>query len=177
MAQPDSPSPAADLLSGRTLAFLTLRLWLGFRALLTGLEKYSAKVTVQEPMLDPVTGMPDPSGAMMDVESKVYSLKHYHAIPDTLQTKFSAEPLLPEFLLKPFYAALGPVLILLGVLLLLGVASRLTLFGMGLLYTALTCGLVLIGQDAGVSWLAIHVGLIALALSLADHNRLFITRA
>ncbi len=164
-------------LTGQALAFLTLRLWLGARALVAGLEKYAAKVTVQEPLIDPVTGMPDPSGAMMDVEKKVYSLKHYNAIPDTLQTKFAAEPLLPEFLSKPFYAALGPALILLGLLLLLGVASRLTLFAMGLLYTSLTLGLMLIGQDGGVSWLAIHVVIVALALSLADHNRFALTRA
>lgn len=177
-ASSSAPSPATVLgLTGHALAFLTLRVWLGARALVAGLEKYSTKVTVQEPLLDPVTGMPDPSGAMMDVEKKVYSLKHYHAIPDTLQTKFAAEPLLPEFLSKPFYAALGPALILLGVLLILGVASRLTLFAMGLLYTSLTFGLMLIGQDGGVSWLAIHLGLVALALSLADHNRFALTRA
>lgn len=181
MPVPASPAaiPALSVfgLTGRALAFLTLRLWLGGRALVAGLEKYSAKITVQEPLLDPVTGMPDPSGAMMDVEKKVYSLKYYHAVPDTLQTKFSAEPLLPDFLSKPFYAALGPGLVLLGLLLLLGVASRLTLFSMGLLYTALTFGLMLIGQDAGVSWLAIHIGLVALALSLADDNRFALTRA
>ncbi len=181
MPAPDSPAaaPARAVLglTGHALAFLTLRLWLGVRALIAGLEKYSAKITVQEPLLDPATGMPDPSGAMMDVEKKVYSLSHYHAVPDTLQTKFAAEPFLPDFLTKPFYAALGPALILLGLLLLLGVASRLTLFAMGLLYSALTLGLMLIGQDGGVSWLAIHIGLVALALALADHNRLALTRA
>jgi hypothetical protein len=36
---------------------------------------------------------------------------------------------------------------------------------------------MLIGQDAGVSWLAVHIGLVALALTLADQNRLTLTRA
>ncbi|MCS6242337.1 MAG: hypothetical protein H2172_00540 [Opitutus sp.] len=162
--------------TGHSLAFLSLRLWLGSRALITGLEKYSAKITVQEPMLD-AAGQPDMSGAMMDVEKKVYGLKYYHALPDSLQTKFASEPLLPGFLCTPFYTLLGPALIILGVLLLAGVANRLTLFAMAGLYASLTFGLMLIGQDAGVSWLAIHVGLVALALTLVDHNRFAITRA
>jgi thiosulfate dehydrogenase [quinone] large subunit len=162
-------------ITGPSLAFLTLRLWLGSRALISGLEKYSAKITVQEPLLD-AAGQPDMSGAMVDVEKKVYGLKYYHALPDTLQTKFAAEPLLPGFLCTPFYALLGPALLVLGVLLLIGAANRLTLFAMGVLYVALTLGLMLIGQDAGVSWLAIHVGLVAFALTLVDHNRFAVTR-
>jgi thiosulfate dehydrogenase [quinone] large subunit len=162
-------------ITGPSLAFLTLRLWLGSRALISGLEKYSAKITVQEPLLD-AAGQPDMSGALVDVEKKVYGLKYYHALPDTLQTKFAAEPLLPGFLCTPFYALLGPALLVLGVLLLIGAANRLTLFAMGVLYVALTLGLMLIGQDAGVSWLAIHVGLVAFALTLVDHNRFAVTR-
>lgn len=163
-------------LTGHSFAFLSLRLWLGARALITGLEKYSAKITVQEPLLD-AQGQPDMSGAMMDVEKKIYGLKYYHALPDTLQTKFAAEPLLPGFLCTPFYAILGPSLVILGILLLIGAANRLALFAMGALYTALTLGLVLIGQDAGVSWLAIHIGLVAFALALVDHNRFAVTRS
>jgi thiosulfate dehydrogenase [quinone] large subunit len=162
-------------ITGPSLAFLTLRLWLGSRALISGLEKYSAKITVQEPLLD-AAGQPDMSGALVDVEKKVYGLKYYHALPDTLQTKFAAEPLLPGFLCTPFYALLGPALLVLGVLLLIGAANRLTLFAMGVLYVALTLGLMLIGQDAGVSWLAIHLGLVAFALTLVDHNRFAVTR-
>lgn len=171
-----SPPATSACFSGRTLAFLVLRLWLGTRALVAGLEKYSAKITVQEPLLD-ATGQPDLSGVMLDVEKKVYGLSHYHALPDTLQTRFAAEPLLPDFLTAPFYFVLGPALILLGLLLLLGIASRAVLFAMGALYTALTVGLMLIAQDAGVSWLAIHVGLVAAALVLVDHNRFSITRS
>lgn len=180
---PSSPPPSAAStptglagLSGRTLAFLVLRLWLGSRALIAGFEKYSAKITVQEPLLDS-TGQPDMSGVMLEVEKKVYGLSHYSALPDTLQTRFAAEPLLPGFLTTPFYFILGPVLILLGVLLLLGVANRATLFAMGALYTGLTVGLMLIAQDAGVSWLAIHIGLVVAALVLVDHNRFALTRS
>ncbi len=169
-------TPAKVLgLTGPNLAFLCLRLWLGFRALVAGIEKFSGKVNVEEPLLD-ATGMPDASGAMLSVEHKVYGFSHYHALPETLKTKFAGQPLLPEFLADLFYPALGPALILLGLALLLGVQTRLTLALMAILYTVLTFGLMLIGQDEGVSWLALHLGLIAFALTLVDQNRFALTR-
>ncbi len=171
-----STSPVIPVFNGRTLAFLSLRLWLGLRALITGVEKFSARITIQEPLLG-ADGKADPSGAIIEIERKVYGLSHYNALPDSLRTKFAEEPLLPAFLMSPFCAVLGPALIILGLFLLVGVASRFALFAMGVLYTVLTVGLMLIGQDAGVSWLAIHVGLVALALSLADANRYTVTRA
>lgn len=166
----DNPTQSAD-----TLAFLSLRLWLGLRALATGIEKFAGTVTVQQPLVD-ANGVPDPSGAIVEIDQKVYGFQHYHAIPDSLETSLSTQPLLPAFLTKPFYASLGYVLILLGVTLLLGIKTRWSLFAMGLLYTGLTFGLILIKQDPGVAWLAIHVGLIALALRWEKHNRFALTR-
>jgi len=66
---------------------------------------------------------------------------------------------------------LGPLLIATGLMLLLGFASRASLFVMGLIYTALTVGLILIHQDDGVSWLGIHVALVVLALMTVKHNK------
>ena len=57
-------------------------------------------------------------------------------------------------------------------MLLLGLGTRLSLFLQGLLYIALTVGLILIKQDDGVAWLGIHIALITLALMLAKHNKL-----
>jgi len=159
------------LLNGQTLAFLVLRGWLGIRALITGIGKYSESIKVQKPLMDPVTGMQDPSGAMVDVTEKVYGLAKYHAVPQVLQDKFAVEPLLPSILTKPFYAILGPALIILGLTLLLGLGTRISLFLQGLLYIALTIGLMLIDQNEGVAWLGIHIGLVAMALVLVDHNR------
>ena len=70
---------------------------------------------------------------------------------------------------------LGPSLLLLGFTLLLGICTRASLFAMGLLYTSLTFGLILIKQDAGVAWLGIHIIMIVIALVLARYNRLVIT--
>ncbi|NDH54799.1 MAG: hypothetical protein EBY24_23135, partial [Betaproteobacteria bacterium] len=49
------------------LAFLLLRGWLAVRAILAGLEKFGAYVTVQQPLIDPVTGLADPN-AVVDVK-------------------------------------------------------------------------------------------------------------
>jgi thiosulfate dehydrogenase (quinone) large subunit len=154
-----------------TMAFLVLRLWLAVRAIVTGIEKFGAYKTTQEPIIDKVTGMEDPSGAMLEVKVKYYSLTNYSGIPTSLKDKFNHEPLLPHPLLAAFDHVLGPVLILTGLSLLIGLGTRVSLFAQGLLYVMLTVGLILIHQDDGISWLGIHVALIAFALILAKHNK------
>ena len=67
---------------------------------------------------------------------------------------------------------LGPALIATGIMLLLGIGTRLSLFIQGLIYIMLTVGFILIRQDDGISWLGIHVALVAMALMLAKHNKL-----
>jgi thiosulfate dehydrogenase [quinone] large subunit len=154
-----------------TLAFWLLRGWLGLRAIMTGLEKYAAMGKVMKPWVDPKTGQVDTGGAMVEATQKVYGLANYSPIPQSMQDKFAAEPLLPAFMLKFFYAILGPTMILLGVMLLTGIGTRISLFVQGLIYIMLTTGLILIKADDGVAWLAIHVVLIAFALTLAKYNQ------
>ena len=67
---------------------------------------------------------------------------------------------------------LGPALIVTGVMLLVGLGTRLSLFVQGLIYIALTVGLILIKQDDGIAWLGIHIALVAFALMLARYNKL-----
>jgi thiosulfate dehydrogenase [quinone] large subunit len=171
----DSPSRCGPEAYASTCAFLLLRLWLGLRAIATGFEKFAGKVSEQKPLLDEF-GQPDINGTMVAVEHKVYALKYYQGIPAALQSKFAAEPLLPGFLLKPYGALLGYVLIAAGVTLVLGIATRTSLFLHGLIYISLTFGLILIKEDGGISWLAIHMLLVVAALMLAQHNRFALTR-
>jgi len=154
-----------------TLAFLVLRLWLAVRAILTGMEKFGAYKTIQQPLIDPTTGQPDPN-TVVDIKVKYYSLANYNGIPATLQTKFGNEALLPHFALTAFNYVLGPALITAGVMLLIGLGTRISLFVQGLIYCALTAGLILIKQDDGISWLGIHIALVAFALMLAKNNKL-----
>lgn len=159
-----------------TNAFLLLRLWLGMRALLAGVQKFSAYHAVATPLIDPATGQPDASGVMVNVNVKSYALANYAGVPQSLMDKFSHDPLLPKFALVSFNYALGPLLLLSGIGLLIGLGTRISLLVQGLLYIALTVGLVLIDQADGVAWLGIHLGLVALALTLADHNRFTVLR-
>jgi thiosulfate dehydrogenase [quinone] large subunit len=155
-----------------TLAFLVLRLWLAVRAILTGLEKFGAYQTLAVPVIDPSTGQPDSSGVMINVNVKHYALANYSGIPGALKDKFAYEPLLPKFAVTLFDHVLGPAFILTGVMLLIGLGTRFSLFVQGLIYVALTVGLILIGQNDGISWLGIHVALVAFALTLARYNKL-----
>ena len=90
MSQSPETTPAYFSLE-HTLSFLLMRVWLATRAIITGLEKFSANVTVQKPLLDEM-GNPDPSGIMLSVEQKVYGLSHYHGVPESLSDKFQSEP-------------------------------------------------------------------------------------
>lgn len=154
-----------------TLAFLLLRAWLAVRAILAGVEKYGAYKTVQQPFIDPATGQPDPN-AVIDIKVKFYALANYNGIPASLQSKFANEALLPHFALTAFNFVLGPALIITGLMLLVGLGTRISLFVQGLIYVALTAGLVLIGQNDGPPFLGIHLALVAFALLLAKHNKL-----
>jgi thiosulfate dehydrogenase [quinone] large subunit len=154
-----------------TFAFLALRLWLGARALFVGIEKFGAYRSVAMPLIDPQTGQPDASGVMVNVNIKSYALANYAGIPAALRDKFAHQPLLPKFALIAFDKMLGPAFILTGIMLLIGLGTRLSLVAQGLLFVALTVGLVMIDQSDGVAWLGIHIGLVAGAFLLVQHNR------
>lgn len=158
---------------GATLGVLLLRAWLAMRAIYAGIEKYAGTASSSAPVS--IEGAVNSYGLTEETTSKVYSFANYHGIPKPLYEKFLAEPLLPAFGLQIYDQVLGPAFIALGLALLFGFATRCTLFAMGLLYTSLTLGLILINESAGVAWLAIHVALIALMLFQIKNNRFEIT--
>jgi thiosulfate dehydrogenase [quinone] large subunit len=154
-----------------TFAFLALRLWLGVRALFVGIQKYAAYKSVAMPLIDPATGQPDASGVMVNVNVKSYALANYAGMPASMADKFAHEPLFPKFVLVIFDRMLGPAFILTGIMLLIGLGTRISLLAQGLLFIALTVGLVLIDQNDGVAYLGIHIALVAGAFLLAEYNR------
>lgn len=151
------------------LGMLTLRLWLAMRSLQTGLEKFTGMTSGATPV--EIDGAANSYGLTESTMTKTYGFGYYQGVPGPLYDKFLAEPLIPAFGLTLYNLFLGPVLLLLGVTLLIGVATRFTLFAMGLVYASLTFGLILIKQDAGVAWLGIHIIMIVGALVLSKHNR------
>jgi thiosulfate dehydrogenase (quinone) large subunit len=164
-------SPVRKVAWDFTFAFLALRLWLGFRALFVGIQKFAAYKSVAMPLIDPSTGQPDASGVMVNVSVKSYALANYAGIPVGLRDKFAHDPLFPKFALTLFDRILGPAFILTGIMLIVGLGTRVSLLVQGLLFIALTVGLVLIDQNDGVAYLGIHIGLVTAAFLLVQHNR------
>jgi thiosulfate dehydrogenase (quinone) large subunit len=164
--------------SSNTLALvygaLLLRIWLAVRALQTGIEKFAG--TRSGDQVIQVDGAANEEGLTAAASLKYYALENYHGVPAALMKKFEGEPLMMKFALPIYDKILGPVLIALGITILLGIASRTSLFLLGLLYISLTWGLILIKQDDGVSWLGIHMILIVMALALAQYNRFAILK-
>lgn len=168
----DSNQPQNKL--GLIFASLLLRLWLGVRAIQTGIEKYAGAKMSEQPV--------EVDGAVYDADltavasSKGYALDNYHGVPEALKSKFAEEPLMMGWALNIYDKVLGPALIILGITILLGLASRVSLLLLGLVYISLTWGLILIKQDAGVAWLGIHMIMIVMALNWVDNNRLCILK-
>lgn len=159
---------------GQVFATLLLRLWLGIRALQTGIEKFAGKKMSEQPVeIDGEAYDPDLTEV---ASSKGYSFENYNGIPESMKDTFKGEPLMMNWALNLFDKILGPALILLGIAIILGIASRVSLFALGLIYVGLTWGLILIKQDAGVAWLGIHMVMIAMALNWANHNRFCILK-
>ncbi len=173
-----SSSNKESCCSSNTLALvygaLLLRLWLAVRAIQTGVEKYAGSKSAED--LVSIDGQVNEYGLSDVATTKSYALDHYHGVPAALMKKFEAEPLMLKFGLPLYDMILGPVLIGLGITILLGIASRTSLFLLGLLYISLTWGLILIKQDDGVAWLGTHMILIVMALALAGHNRFAILK-
>ena len=169
-------SPLQKIAWDYTFAFWALRLWLGVRALFVGIQKYAVYKAVAQPLIDPATGQPDASGVMVNVNVKSYALSNYAGVPAALRDKFAHDPVFPKFALTLFDKMLGPIFILTGIMLIIGLGTRLSLIVQGVLFIALTVGLVLIDENAGVAYLGIHIGLVAAAFLLAQHNRLVVLK-
>jgi thiosulfate dehydrogenase [quinone] large subunit len=138
---PPSPSRRLDY----TYAFILLRLFLGLRTLLAGVEKFEAKGT--------------------------YSIANYTENMSRMATGITGASFLPLWMTRSFALSLGYVLTLLGVLLILGVKTRTTLFVTGLVYVGLSFGLMAVQESDGVAWLGMHIVMFAAALALVRYNR------
>ena len=139
----DTPSSA----SGRefTAALLLLRLFLGLRALLAGIEKFE-------------------SGGN-------YSFEIYYRNMARMANGITSASFLPLWATKTFAFFLGYVLIAIGLAVLLGVRTRCALTLLGLTWVGLGFGLMAVQENEGVVWIATYVGLTAGALVLVRHNR------
>lgn len=175
-----------------TMAFWLLRFWLAARAIGTGLTKFQGTkevvkdasglsaddVDILQEVASNTAGGPPVEKVTETVQT--LGFQFYHGLPAkgpmTVDT-FSASPLMPSFMVQPYAFVLGFALIGLGLTLLLGICTRLTLFLMGLLYISLTWGFIILEPSmgpnaaAGIAYLGVHMVLIVAALLLADYNK------
>jgi len=148
--EPINPMPnqsESSVSTGResSSAFLLLRLFLGLRALLAGVEKFE-------------------SGGN-------YSFEIYYRNMARMANGITSASFMPLWATKTFAFFLGYLLIVLGLAVLLGIKTRLALIGLGLLWVSLSFGLMAVQENEGVAWLGVYVGMNAAALLLVRHNR------
>lgn len=153
-------------------ASILCRLWLGVRALQTGIEKFAGEKAVNAE----VEADGAATGLYAGTAVKEYSMAAYHGVPETMMEKFLAEPLMVKFALPLYDKVLGPALILMGLTVILGVGTRISYLAQGLLYISLTWGLILLNQASGVAWLGTHMILIVMGLFLIKHDRFVILK-
>jgi thiosulfate dehydrogenase [quinone] large subunit len=133
-----------------TAAFLLLRLFLGLRTLLAGIEKFELQ--------------------------GVYSIGHYYENMGRMAQGITSASFIPLWMSRTFAHSLGYAFIVLGVALLLGIRTRMALILTGILYVGLSFGLMAVQESEGVAWLGIYIGLIAGALVLVRYNRFALWR-
>lgn len=131
-----------------TGAFLLLRLWLGLRTLLAGVEKFESGGT--------------------------YSFENYYKNMARMAQGITGASFMPLWMTKTYAMSLGYLLIVLGVALLLGIKSRISLFVTGLLYVSLSFGLMAVQEADGVAWLGMHMLMFVGALLLVRYEKLAI---
>lgn len=150
MTETSASNPSITIRGEHTAAFLLLRLFLGLRTLMAGLEKFEA--------------------------NKSYSTENYSANMSRMAKGISANSMIPEWAANLFAQPLGYLLVILGVAILLGIKSRVSLFITGLLYTGLAFGLMAVQEGEGVAWLAAQVLMFAFALFLVRSDRFALWR-
>jgi len=101
-----------------------------------------------------------------------YSFESYYENMRRMAEGITGASFLPLYLTKFFAYSLGYALIIVGSAVLLGIKPRISLFLSGLLFVALSFGLMAVSENEGIAFLGIQVGLTCAALLLVEHSRL-----
>lgn len=180
MAENDENPPVKPLITEATWGFLVLRLWIGFRMLFAGAEKFYAQVDVD--------GVPTYKFAWRNTEQTaqaIYGTIAEHAFlplnPAIFSntffgTQYGEEHFLYQLDLGMWFAmALPWLLLVFGAFLILGILPRLSLTVAAFVFMLLSIGLMALPDNDGIAYLGIHIGLVAAALLMVRHAR-FCTR-
>lgn len=185
MAEIDESVEVKPVITEATWGFLFLRLWIGFRMLFAGAEKFYAPIKNEE------TGQ-EPYGfawenAQVTAKDNIHSVVAENAFlplnPHDFLVKFGVDPeknwmsyLRPlEFDLW-FAMALPYLLLVFGAFLVLGILPRTSLFAAGIVFMLLSIGLMALPDNEGIAALGIHIGLVAVAMCLVKQARFNLTK-
>jgi|SRR3954471_17782437 thiosulfate dehydrogenase [quinone] large subunit len=142
----ETSSSTSSLSRGEyTCAYTLLRLFLGLRTLAAGIEKFEA--------------------------NKSFSFSNYSENMNRMATAISNYSIIPLWASKTFAMSLGFLLGGLGIAILLGLKTRVTLFLAGLVYVGLGFGLMAVQEGEGVAWIGMQVLMFAVALVLVRNER------
>lgn len=185
MADNDDIIEVKPVITEGTWGFLMLRLWIGFRMLFAGAEKFYAQP------LDPDTGekMEEYTfawgHAVTTAKDNILSVVRDNAFlplnPKDFFMKFGVKEEKVAFLDKVepdlwFAMALPYLLVVFGAFLVIGLLPRVSLFMAGITFMLLSIGLMSMPDADGVMYLGVHVGLVAVAMCLVRHARFNLTK-
>jgi hypothetical protein len=163
--------PAATALN-LTAVYLVLRLFMGFRLALSGLEKmgyFVGKGTATPGEAMRLTQWMGPSGITGELpygDGKMANIAK-------AMTEYTT---LPKVLIQAFLVPLPYLMLVTGVLILVGLLNRFAWWVAGLIWFSLAFGQMLLPDEGTVQQLGLYLFMCAIALVLVDHNRIRITR-
>lgn len=134
-----------------TYAHFILRLWVGLRLFMAGIDKFR-----------------ESGGNTFSFAN----LKTNLAPIQTLMSEKTPNILLPDFAIAPYFYVLSFGLVIVGLTSILGIATRFSLFLGGLLFVSLSFGIMALPDDKDAVWLGIQVAITAFALITSSHNKL-----
>lgn len=181
MADIDETAEVKPVITESTWGFLFLRLWIGFRMLFAGAEKFYAKTI-------PVEGTDDLEYGFAWANANITAKENiYKVVADNQFLPLNPYKFLQTFgheydFLKPlqfdlwFAMALPYLLLTFGTTLILGILPRVSIFMAGIVFMLLSIGLMSMPDNEGIAALGIHVGLCAVALCLVKNARFNLTK-
>ncbi len=138
--------------SSLTFAYLLLRLWLGLLLFTSGLAKFK------------VTG------------EQEYTFAAFNGWISKVGSLIWENTVMTEWMVKGYMYALGPVMIIAGIMILLGVLNRIALFIGGAIFVSLSIGMMLLPDPGQTLDLGLHLAMFVAALCLVRYNRVAITK-
>ncbi|MFT4638712.1 MAG: hypothetical protein ACI8T1_002035 [Verrucomicrobiales bacterium] len=184
MSDIEESAEIKPVITEATWGFLFLRLWIGFRMLFAGAEKFYAKTIPNADTGDLDYGFAW-GNAMVTAKENIFRIVADNAFiplnPHDFMIKFGVDPERVSFLKGIqtdlwFAMALPYLLLVFGALLIVGILPRTSLFMAGITFMLLSIGLMSMPDNEGIAALGIHVGLVAVALCLVRQARFNLTK-